>query len=177
MRPETVLHAPGFTLLASSKPKVDPCIEFTYLNRSTQSTPFGSSLLYTKQLKASLNSGPQGPCAIPPKQGQSQLISPVSSLNAPCPCASSSSSSGLAVSAGCDPEAGVPTALELLGAASDVDGGFKVAAEAAKERSGDDDGEGASRGAGAPARSARLSFLADARVSSMSALAWLSSRL
>jgi hypothetical protein len=32
----------------------------------------------------------QGPCAIPPKQGQSQLISPVSGLKAPCCPASSS---------------------------------------------------------------------------------------
>ena len=55
-----------------------------YLNFSMQSMPLGSSLLYTKQLNASRNSGPQGPCAIPPRQGQSQFISPVSSLKAPC---------------------------------------------------------------------------------------------
>ena len=66
-----------------------------HLNLSIQSIPFGSSLLYTKQLKAALNSSPQGPCAIPPKQGQSQLISPVSSLKAPCWPASSSYSSGV----------------------------------------------------------------------------------
>lgn len=48
-----------------------------------QSIPLGSSFENTKQLNASLNSSPQGPCAIPPKQGQSQFISPVSGLNAP----------------------------------------------------------------------------------------------
>lgn len=32
--------------------------------------------LFTKQLKAPLNSVPQGPWAAPPRQGQSQLISP-----------------------------------------------------------------------------------------------------
>ena len=37
----------------------------------------------------------QGPCAIPPKHGQSQLISPVSSLKAPCCSASCSILSGL----------------------------------------------------------------------------------
>lgn len=64
------------------------------LNLSMQSTPFGSSVLNTKQLNAVLNSSPQGPCAIPPRHGQSQLISPVSGLNAPSCEASSSSSSG-----------------------------------------------------------------------------------
>src|ERR1700712_2266805 len=59
-----------------------------------QSIPFGSSLLYTKQLKASLKFSPQGPDAIPPRHGQSQLISPVSGLNAPCCPASSSSEAG-----------------------------------------------------------------------------------
>lgn len=52
--------------------------------------PFGSSFENTKQLKAVRNCSPQGPCAIPPRQGQSQLISPVSSLNAPSCDASSS---------------------------------------------------------------------------------------
>ena len=56
--------------------------------------PLGSSFEKTKHEKAVLNSSPQGPCAIPPRQGQSQFISPVSSLNAPCCEASSSSSSG-----------------------------------------------------------------------------------
>lgn len=64
------------------------------LNLSMQSTPFGSSLLNTKQLNAVLNCSPHGPSAIPPRQGQSQLISPVSGLKAPCCPASSSSSSG-----------------------------------------------------------------------------------
>ena len=53
-----------------------------FLKRSTQSIPFGSASLYTKQEKAALNSSPQGPSAIPPRQGQSQLISPVSGLKA-----------------------------------------------------------------------------------------------
>ena len=64
-----------------------------FLNLSMQFMPFGSSWEYTKQLKASRNSGPQGPCAIPPRQGQSKLISPVSGLKAPSLSASSSSSS------------------------------------------------------------------------------------
>ena len=59
-----------------------------------QSMPLGSSLEYTKQLNAALNSSPQGPCAIPPKHGQSQLISPVSGSNAPCWPASSLRASG-----------------------------------------------------------------------------------
>lgn len=73
----------------------------TYWNLSMQSMPLGSSVEYTKQLNAALNSSPQGPCAMPPRHGQSQLISPVSGLNAPCWPASSSSSSGvLSVSPG-----------------------------------------------------------------------------
>lgn len=56
------------------------------------SIPFGSSVLCTKQLNASRNSSPQGPCAIPPRQGQSQLISPVSGLKAPSWPASASRS-------------------------------------------------------------------------------------
>lgn len=59
-----------------------------------QSIPFGSSSEYTKQLNASLNSSPHGPWAIPPRHGQSQLISPVSGLKAPSWPASFSSSSG-----------------------------------------------------------------------------------
>lgn len=55
----------------------------TDLNFSMQSIPLGSSLEYTKQLKAALNSSPHGPYAMPPRQGQSQLISPVSGLKAP----------------------------------------------------------------------------------------------
>lgn len=35
-----------------------------------------------KHENAALNSSPHGPSAIPPRQGQSQLISPVSGLNA-----------------------------------------------------------------------------------------------
>ena len=67
----------------------------TYLNLSIQSIPFGSSFENTKQVNAALNCSPQGPCAMPPRQGQSQLISPVSSLNAPCWPASSSYSCGV----------------------------------------------------------------------------------
>ena len=62
-----------------------------------QSMPFGSAFENTKQPKAPLNCSPQGPCAMPPRHGQSQLISPVSSLKAPscaaC-CSLSSSVSG-----------------------------------------------------------------------------------
>ena len=57
------------------------------------SIPFGSSVLCTKQLNASRNSSPQGPCAMPPRHGQSQLISPVSGLKAPSWPASASRSS------------------------------------------------------------------------------------
>lgn len=85
----------------------------TYLNLSMQLTPLGSSLLYTKQLKASLNCSPHGPCAIPPRHGQSQLISPVSSLKAPSSSASSSSASG----DDCDAsEAGAIGGTDVLGA-------------------------------------------------------------
>lgn len=62
----------------------------TYLKFGMQSMPFGSSLLNTKQLNAALNCSPHGPCAMPPKQGHSQLISPVASLKAPS-CEASSS--------------------------------------------------------------------------------------
>src|ERR1700761_3390433 len=63
-----------------------------FWNLSMQSMPLGSSFEKTKHENASRNSGPQGPCAIPPRQGQSQLISPVSGLKAPSLAASSSSS-------------------------------------------------------------------------------------
>lgn len=66
-----------------------------HLNLSIQSIPFGSSFEYTKQLNAARNGSPHGPCAIPPRHGQSQFISPVSSLKAPCWLASSSYSSGV----------------------------------------------------------------------------------
>jgi len=58
------------------------------LNFSTQLIPFGSSSEKTKQEKASRNWGPQGPCAIPPRHGQSQFISPVTGLKAPADPAS-----------------------------------------------------------------------------------------
>ena len=48
----------------------------------------------TKQLNAVRNCSPQGPCAMPPRQGQSQLISPVSSLKAPSDAASDSVAEG-----------------------------------------------------------------------------------
>ena len=44
--------------------------------------PLGSEVEKTKQEKASLKASPQGGLVIPPRQGQSQLISPVSGLNA-----------------------------------------------------------------------------------------------
>src|ERR1700733_15409600 len=59
-----------------------------------QSMPFGSSFEKTKQLNAALKSSPQGPCAMPPRQGQSQFISPVSGLNAPSEEVSSSRPAG-----------------------------------------------------------------------------------
>ena len=55
--------------------------------------PLGSSFENTKQLNAARNCSPQGPWAMPPRQGQSQFISPVSSLKAPSWEASSSVSS------------------------------------------------------------------------------------
>lgn len=69
-------------------------IKITHLKCSMQSIPFGSSFENTKQLKAVRNCSPQGPCAIPPRHGQSQFISPVSSLKAPSCEASSSVSAG-----------------------------------------------------------------------------------
>ena len=81
-----------------------------------------------KQLKAALNSSPQGPCAIPPKQEQSQFISPVSSLKAPCWPASSSYSSG--VRGGSDGSlVGTTSGVE----GGEVGGGIKVVDTAAME--------------------------------------------
>lgn len=59
--------------------------------------PFGSSSENTKHEKASRNSGPHGPWAIPPRHGQSQLISPVTGLYAPpeAPLSSGEASSEL----------------------------------------------------------------------------------
>lgn len=63
--------------------------------------PLGSCSEWTKHENASLNSGPHGPWAIPPRHGQSQLISPVTGLKAPPPedssslCVSTSASGGL----------------------------------------------------------------------------------
>lgn len=59
------------------------------LKCSMQSTPFGSSVECTKQENAFLNSSPHGPLAIPPRHGQSQLISPVTGSYADsCSCCS-----------------------------------------------------------------------------------------
>lgn len=86
----------------------------TYLNFSIQSIPLGSSSEKTKQLNAVLNSSPQGPCAIPPRHGQSQFISPVSGLKAP---------SGLSSSLSCCWSSGFETvALASSSAESMVDG-------------------------------------------------------
>lgn len=68
--------------------------------------PLGSCSEKTKHENASLNSGPQGPCAIPPRQGQSQLISPVSGLKAP-PDAPFEEPSPPSPSPSCSPEASV----------------------------------------------------------------------
>jgi len=65
--------------------------------------PFGSASEKTKHENASRNSGPQGPCAIPPRHGQSQLISPVTGLNAPSEV---SPSSGVSVSPGAESSSG-----------------------------------------------------------------------
>lgn len=67
-------------------------------NLSTQLMPFGSSSEKTKQENASLNFSPHGPSAMPPRHGQSQLISPVSGLNADSPLRSSVSPSVLGCS-------------------------------------------------------------------------------
>jgi hypothetical protein len=64
------------------------------LNFSTQSIPLGSFSENTKQENASRNCMPQGPYAIPPRQGQSQLIFPVTGSNAPPEDSSSPSSEG-----------------------------------------------------------------------------------
>ena len=57
--------------------------------------PLGSSWEYTKHENAALNCSPQGPWAMPPRQGQSQFMTPVSSLKAPSWEASASRSEGL----------------------------------------------------------------------------------
>ena len=62
----------------------------THLKFSIQSMPLGSAFENTKQLNEARNCSPHVPCAMPPRHGHSQLISPVSSLNAPCCSASSS---------------------------------------------------------------------------------------
>lgn len=90
-----------------------------------QSIPFGSSVEYTKQLNADRNSSPHGPCAMPPRHGQSQLISPVSGLNALSWSASSSSSPG-DESRDCD-AAGAALA-SVADAAAGVDAGDSVSA-------------------------------------------------
>ncbi len=111
---ETILHVPvPYVSLIPCSSAATPRKEdrgATYLKFGMQSMPFGSSLLNTKQLNAALNCSPHGPCAMPPKQGHSQLISPVASLKAPSCEASSSVASrswvvdgmgfGLAVSGG-----------------------------------------------------------------------------
>ena len=100
---EAILHAPDHSeesVNVSFSQQSDSSgathfMEDTHLNLSIQSIPLGSSFEYTKQLNASRNCSPHGPCAMPPRQGQSQFISPVSSLKAPCCPASSSYSSGV----------------------------------------------------------------------------------
>lgn len=79
--PEAILHTPvEFVSMAVIGANVN--LDITYLNFSMHSIPLGSSFEYTKQENAALNSSPQGPWAMPPRHGQSQLISPVSGLNA-----------------------------------------------------------------------------------------------
>lgn len=76
----------------SRRISVEVCMG-THLKFSIQSIPLGSASENTKQENEARNCSPHVPCAIPPRQGQSQLISPVSSLKAPCCEASSSVSS------------------------------------------------------------------------------------
>jgi len=68
--------------------------------------PFGSTSEKTKQENASLNSGPHGPWAIPPRQGQSQLISPVWGLKAPPEPPGDGDSSPVSVADSPDSDAG-----------------------------------------------------------------------
>ncbi|KAJ2974184.1 hypothetical protein NUW54_g11931 [Trametes sanguinea] len=79
--------------------------------------PLGSASEKTKHENASRNSSPHGPCAMPPKHGQSQLISPVSGLNAPpwppLPSPSSPSPSPAGVGAASPSGAGVSAGAGL----------------------------------------------------------------
>lgn len=103
MLAETILHAPDFLFMFSASvckkvlykvwTMANKLAGQTHLKLSMQSIPLGSAFENTKQLNAARKFSPQGPWAIPPRQGQSQLISPVSSLKAPCWEASSSVSS------------------------------------------------------------------------------------
>lgn len=79
--PEAILHTP-MELVSMDVISAKINLDSTYLNFSMHSMPLGSSSEYTKQENAALNSSPQGPWAMPPRHGQSQLISPVSGLNA-----------------------------------------------------------------------------------------------
>lgn len=95
-----------------------------------QSIPLGSTFENTKQLKASRKFSPQGPWAIPPRQGQSQLISPVSSLKAPCWEASSSVSSrdgdGGPTTADAEEVSDTEVAFDWRAAATDSSVGMEV---------------------------------------------------
>lgn len=51
------------------------------MNCSIHPEPFTSSLLLQKQEGASLNSLPQGPLGIPPRQGHFELFSPLGRIN------------------------------------------------------------------------------------------------
>ena len=107
-----------------------------FWNFSTQLIPFGSSSENTKQENASLNSGPQGPCAMPPRQGQSQLISPVSGLNAP-------------PEAGASPDEASPSSSEAFdsGVVSESPSGAEGASGTNTSASGMAAGDGGSEGA------------------------------
>ena len=102
------------------------------MNLSIQSIPFGSSFENTKQLNAARNCSPHGPCAIPPRQGQSQFISPVSSLKAPCWLASSSYSSGVRGGSSGEACSGIAATVAEV----DSDGGEDREIELGEDRGG-----------------------------------------
>ena len=90
--------------------------------------PFGSASEKTKHENASRNSGPQGPCAIPPRHGQSQLISPVTGLNAP-PAAPPSSGVSLSPEVTPSSDSGFGASLDSEGSSGRNAGGSGVGLE------------------------------------------------
>ena len=103
------------------------------LNFSTQSIPLGSCSENTKHENASRNCMPQGPYAIPPRHGQSQLIFPVTGSNAPPPAGGDSSSSPSPPPSPSSPKGG-PSSAPLSSTRSDA------ASDSAEASSPEDDG-------------------------------------